>query len=247
MIDLLTSHVLQLKMGNQSSIGGQAQQTLQKDKLAAMLYQDQQRVNSTCGRIIAELEDLIKQEDPSYNSKFDDYLVARGQGPTSRMMNIENYIIGLEVMLTPRKEAQHLLTKTVKNPEMPQIDPQDIQRLRHYVKALQNPVSLNLGLHVLSGLENGYLAEIPVKLSEAIMSSEKHYALRVDAIKNDQKMILGMMHNSHKVAEEATKHYGDGPKSHKPANDTGYLPHNTSFKTPKMKQYSQHESAQNFN
>lgn len=164
--------------------GGMSQAT--KSELDQKQIQSQQYVNDACGRVLAELEELIRIEYPKYEGHHRQYVGGANQSRIKRMANVEMFLKAFKIYFKDNQDAKSAKVHVVTVPYPGDHVMKELQSAYHGVT---DPTLRKILHHVIKGFQNGDLSPFPAHLSEEVLSSRERTDQIHDMINNRQDTI----------------------------------------------------------
>lgn len=141
----------------------------QKVTLEQAYTESQLQIDDICCRILSEMELLIHGELPNFPLKYTAFS-SGSHGPTKRMLNIQMYAKGLQILSTDDPEALKVGLPKLKVYQPPEVY---MQYLRYAHSQLFPGQVQEMLTHIISGLDKQSLKPVPASLSEKIMPSKE--------------------------------------------------------------------------
>lgn len=183
-------------------------------KASTIQLQANIRINDAYGRLCAESERLLnylllkseyKQIQPVYKT----YLLETTDNPLNMMMNVESYLQFFQT-------APHIAkTDGFKVPKLPKEFEKDVENWMKWVKWFQqNKNTIDPKLHVCLEVLSEVIGQLasgkpptgmPESLSEKIMPQTQKDQIAKSYVSTNQKSVIGMVNDVHKLDEEVTK------------------------------------------
>jgi hypothetical protein len=205
---------------------GQYQKQTQSQTVKQQGLTDQQKkqhmVHDMCGRVFAEMEALlIESRIKNVDQRHQSYLGVEHDSKRNRLLNIQNFIMGLTHFMAPKVEKGIFTDKKIPSPyKLPIVDPAWVNNIWKCASQLGgNDVAfkvIDFVCRAVSGEKT--LEALPTYLSDEIMSSKDRQNIAEEVCKNNQYSALQMMDK----ADHVMNTVGQKLNSHniQPAGDT---------------------------
>ena len=177
---------------------GNQQVTVSKSQQQYLLAQ--KRVNDICGRMYAEMEELIKLEIPTFPSRYSEYLGSQNQTKLNRLLNVETFCEGLNLIINSHN------TKDKKEEEMVKILELEYQFKKDLSAAcekLQDEQVKLLLKHLLNRCNSDFSSRekrVSEEQSGAIVSHKVRDGMIQDLITNGQDRIAHLHYYAESLA-----------------------------------------------